>query len=107
VQFQSEKQLNAQVEYYAEWPSRCAAMAIYYAMKAYHANAGEFTTDMGALKKYTKPPFELFEDAHDVAINLTANGYEVSVTIASHTATVNEDRYLVVVTKSGAASQIM
>ena len=107
MQFQSKKQSYAQVGYYAEWPSRCAAMAIYYAMKAYHANAGVFTADIGALKQYSKLPFEMFEEADDVAINLTANGYEASVTIAPHTATVNEERYLVVVTKVGATSQIM
>ena len=82
-------------------------MAIYYAMKAYHANVGVFTTDIGALKQYSKPPFEMFEEADEVAINLTANGYEASVTIAPHTATVNEERYLIVLTKVGATSQIM
>jgi hypothetical protein len=49
----------------------------------------------------------MFEEADDVAINLTGNGYEAIVTIALHTTTVNEERYLVVLTKVGATSQIM
>ncbi len=75
-------------------------------MKAYHSNTAEYTSDVGALKQYSKPPFELFEEAN-IVINLTANGYEASVTIAPHTASVNEERYLVVLTKVGAASQIV
>ena len=105
VQFQSERQLDAKVGYYAEWPSRCAAMAIYYAMKAYYLNEGQYTTDIGALREYSTPPFELCEKVDDGVIHLTANGYDASVTIGMHTATVNEERYLFVPTKTGSTSQ--
>ncbi|KAL3763596.1 hypothetical protein ACHAW5_009597, partial [Stephanodiscus triporus] len=108
LQFQSEQQSDAEVGlYFAEWPSRCAAMAIYYAMKAYHGKTGVYVSDIGALKQYSKPPFTMIEEAHDIAINLTANGYEASVTIASHTATVNEERYLVVVAKEDVTAQVV
>jgi hypothetical protein len=108
LQFQSEKSAPTdEVGYYAEWPSRCAAMAIYYAMKAYHAKTGEYVSDIGVLKPYSKPPFTMIEEAHDIAINLTADGYEASVTIASYTATVNEERYLVVVVKEDVTAQIV
>ena len=106
MQFQSERQSDSKVGYYAEWPSRYAAMAIYYAMKAYFVKEGRYTTDIGALKEYSTPPFEMCEEADDVVIQYTANGYDASVTIGVHTATVNEERYLFVVTKEGSTSRM-
>lgn len=106
MQFQSERQSDAKVGYYAEWPSRCAAMAIYYAMKAYFAKEGRYTTDIGVLEEYSTPPFEIYKEADNIVIQHTANGYDASVTIGAHTATVNEERYLFVVTKLGSTSQM-
>lgn len=101
VQFESKKQSD--VRYYEEWPSRCAAMAIYYAMKDYHEKEGKYTDDIEALKPYSKSPFPMFEE--HTAIKLTADGYEAKVAIASYTASVNEERYLVVSINDRATSQ--
>lgn len=94
------------VEYYTEWPCRCAAMAIYYAMKAYHAKMGAYTSNIDSLRDYSTPPFVLLEGIHfntsldddvGIVIKLTSTGgYEASVTIDSSTATVNNERYLIV-----------
>lgn len=95
-------------EYYTEWPSRCAVMAIYYAMKAYHAKVGFYTTNIDSLRDYSTPPFVLLEGVHyntslddnvGIGIKLTSTGgYEASVTMGSYTATVNDERYLIVTT---------
>eukprot|EP00584_Thalassiosira_punctigera_P022757 CAMPEP_0172575578 /NCGR_PEP_ID=MMETSP1067-20121228/137283_1 /TAXON_ID=265564 ORGANISM="Thalassiosira punctigera, Strain Tpunct2005C2" /NCGR_SAMPLE_ID=MMETSP1067 /ASSEMBLY_ACC=CAM_ASM_000444 /LENGTH=381 /DNA_ID=CAMNT_0013368229 /DNA_START=40 /DNA_END=1185 /DNA_ORIENTATION=+ len=102
VQFESE--LGSARAFYEEWPSRCAAMAIYYAMKGYHEKEGMYTTDIEALKPFSKPPFPISEEAF-MLINLKAEGYEAKATIASFTATVNEERYLVVSTQKCSTSQ--
>lgn len=102
VQFETEKQSD--YKYYEEWPARCTAMALYYALKAYHEEKGEYTDDIDALKPYSKPPFLLCEDA-TMLINLTAKGYEAKAAIAFHTATVNEERYLLVSNQKCSTSQ--
>jgi hypothetical protein len=95
-------------EYYTEWPCRCAAMAIYYAMKAYHTKLGVYTTNIDDLREYSTPPFVLLEGVHyntrlddnvGIVIKLTSTGgYEASVTMGLYTATVNDERYLIVTT---------
>mmetsp|Transcript_1299 Transcript_1299/g.1989 ORF Transcript_1299/g.1989 Transcript_1299/m.1989 type:complete len:224 (+) Transcript_1299:135-806(+) len=90
--------------YYGEWPCRCAAMAIYYAMKGYHEKEGEYTSDIEALTPFSKPPFRISEEA-SMSISLAAGGYEARATIASFTATVNEERYLVIASQKYSTSQ--
>ena len=96
LQFESKPQ--SKLKYYDEWPVRCAAMAIYYAMKGYHEKNGKYTIDIEALKAYSKPPFELCEQA-DVVISVTpsGDGYTAKAAIDdSYTATVNQERYLTI-----------
>lgn len=100
VQFESTPG-DAKV-YYEEWPARCAAMALYYAMKGYHEKEERYTHEIEALKPYSKEPFPICEDA-DMSVRLTSNGYEAEATVGSHTATVNEERYLVVAPKCPSA----
>lgn len=97
-------------EYYIEWSCRCAAMAIYYAMKAYHAKMGAYTSNIDSLREYSTPPFVLLEGVHynsssdddvGIVINLTSKGgYEASVIMDSYTATVTDERYLIVTTST-------
>lgn len=98
VQFESSKappRLGRKERYYEEWPSRCAAMAVYYAMKGFHEKEGRYTDDIKALQPYSKPPFQLSDNAL-MSINLTGGGYEAKAIIGFYTASVNEERYLVV-----------
>lgn len=90
---QFETQADKEVKYYEEWDARCAAMAIYYAQKTYHKEEGKYTTDIEDLKHYSTQPFPIYDNANMV-ISLTEEGYEASATIESHTATVNQERYL-------------
>mmetsp|Transcript_23303 Transcript_23303/g.50476 ORF Transcript_23303/g.50476 Transcript_23303/m.50476 type:complete len:386 (+) Transcript_23303:56-1213(+) len=105
LQFESKDKSDDTARHYEEWPSRCAAMAIYYAMKGYHEKEGKYTTDIEALKPYSKPPFPICEEA-EIAINITTDGYEAKSTLASYTASVNEERYLVVSTQKCLTSQM-
>lgn len=104
MQFELAKQSDGKTKYYEEWPCRCAAMAVYYAQKRYKEKEGSYANDIESLKLYSASPFELCDDA-DVTIKLTANGYEASATLASYTATVNEERYLVVSSDGCATAQ--
>jgi len=52
LQFESKTEPDNERKYYEEWPSRCAAMALYYAMKGYHDKEGKHTTDIEVLKLY-------------------------------------------------------
>mmetsp|Transcript_34419 Transcript_34419/g.60505 ORF Transcript_34419/g.60505 Transcript_34419/m.60505 type:complete len:218 (+) Transcript_34419:187-840(+) len=105
VQFESESIHSGSISLYEEWPSRCAVMAIYYAMKEYHAQEGKYTTDIKALEPFSKQPFPICEEAL-MSVNLTSEGYEAQATIASFTASVNEERYLIVSAEKGSTSQI-
>jgi hypothetical protein len=102
LQFETRKQSD--YKYYEEWPARCAAMSLYYALKGYHEEKGEYTDDIDALKPYSKAPFPLCEDAI-MSVKLTAKGYEANAAIASYTATVNEERYLLVSNEKFPTSQ--
>lgn len=93
VQFESNK--KSQSAYYEEWPARCAAMALYYAMKAFHEKEGKYTNDVEALMPYSNEPFPVCNDAI-LSITLTHDGYEAKATLDSYTASVNQERYLVV-----------
>mmetsp|Transcript_35538 Transcript_35538/g.74923 ORF Transcript_35538/g.74923 Transcript_35538/m.74923 type:complete len:289 (+) Transcript_35538:335-1201(+) len=93
VQFETKNAHDGEANYYKEWPSRCAAMAIYYAMKGYHEKEGGYTTDVEALKPFAKAPFPIFEGG-STSIHLTDAGYEAKATVDSFTAFVNQERYL-------------
>ena len=93
------------MKYYEEWPSRCAAMAIYYAQKDYHAQESTYTDNLQDLMPFSKEPFPISEEAN-VSITLTDNGYEAKATLASYTATVNQERYLVVSTEKCTVSEM-
>lgn len=97
LQFESRRQLGGKMKYYNEWPCRCAAMAIYYAMTNYREKEGSYTTNVEALKSFANSLFPICDEA-EMSINLTANGYEARATISPHSAIVNEERYLVVST---------
>lgn len=96
LQFESSP--SAETKYYDEWTARCSAVAIYYAEKRFKEKEGRYTTDIEALKAYSAEPFPISDEA-DISISLTSNGYEARATIDSYTATVNEERYLVVTTQ--------
>ncbi|KAL7530869.1 hypothetical protein ACHAWF_003542 [Thalassiosira exigua] len=103
VQFKASAETSGQMDYYEEWPSRCAAMAVYYAMKGFHEKEGQYTIDVEALKPHSNPTFPLFEDA-TTSIKLTAKGWEAQATVGSHTASVNDERYLIVSTDNYSTS---
>uniref|UniRef100_A0A7S1A251 Carbohydrate-binding domain-containing protein n=1 Tax=Noctiluca scintillans TaxID=2966 RepID=A0A7S1A251_NOCSC len=50
-------------EAYAEWPSRSAAMALYYAQKAYKMEHGHFATDLADLLPFSASPYEVCASA--------------------------------------------
>ena len=103
VQFESNK--TSQSTYYEEWPARCAAMALYYAMKTFHEKEGKYTNDVEALMPYSKEPFPICNDAI-MTITLTDDGYEARATLDSHTASVNQERYLVVSAEKSSMSKV-
>lgn len=72
----------------------------YYALKAYHEKEGKYTTDIEELKRYSKDPFQMSDDA-DMVVVLKDNGFEASAILLSFMATVNQERYLVVSNQEG------
>jgi len=81
---------------YKEWDVRCCVMALYYAQKGYYNKEGKYTELMERLKPFFKQPF-LLHSAADVRITITEEeGFTATVTIGSLTATINQERYLVV-----------
>ena len=71
-------------------------MALYYAQKGYYNKEGKYTERMERLKPFFKQPFLLHSSA-DVRITITEEtGFTAAVTIGSLTATINQERYLVV-----------
>lgn len=101
---QFAENVGSKTQVYEEWPARCAAMAIYYAMKRYHAEKGSFTTNIEELKPFAKSLFPICEGAA-MSIQLTEEGYEATAGIGSFTALVNEERYLTVSTQKWATSE--
>ncbi len=95
LQFESIVQSDGKIGYYAEWPCRCAAMAMYYAMKLYHESVGSYTTIVEDLKPYAHSLFPICDEA-EMSIKLTSSGYVACASIESYSASVNEERYLVV-----------
>ena len=67
----------------------------YYALKAYHEKEGKHTTDIEELKRYSKDPFQMSDNA-DMLVVLKDNGFEANAILNSLMATVNQERYLVV-----------
>ena len=95
LQFEANRQSDGKMRYYDEWPCRCAAMAMYYAMKKYHETEGKYTTNVEDLKPHANSHFPICDEA-EMSISLTNSGYEARASIASYSASVNEERYLVV-----------
>ena len=95
VQFQTTAERDGPSRRYEEWPVRCAAMAVYYALVGYREARGSYTTDIAALTSFATPSLPICEGAK-MSVALTTNGYEATVTIGAFTAHVNEERYLVV-----------
>ncbi len=93
----SPRNNEAEKVYYKEWNVRCCAMALYYAEKEYYNKEGKYTDQIEKLKPFFKQPF-LLHSAADVRIVLTEEegGFIATTTIDSLTATINQERYLVV-----------
>ncbi|KAL7516613.1 hypothetical protein ACHAWX_001611, partial [Stephanocyclus meneghinianus] len=105
VQFSSKDPLQAEMKYYEEWPARCAAMSLYYALKEYYKCEGKYTDDIEALKDYSRDPFLITDDA-DMEIVLIGNGFDACASHSSYRATVNQDRYLIVSMQGGLSDTI-
>ena len=98
LQFSSEASPNKDevvIREYKEWDVRCCAMAVYYAQRACCEKEGRYTDSIEQLKPFFKDPFPL-HSAADVNVTPTEGGYVAAVTIGSLTATINQERYLVV-----------
>mmetsp|Transcript_37605 Transcript_37605/g.106224 ORF Transcript_37605/g.106224 Transcript_37605/m.106224 type:complete len:144 (-) Transcript_37605:62-493(-) len=84
---------------YDRWPSGSAAMAVYYAQKAYAAaNGGKFTGEPKDLLPHSASPFELCQSA-DVAIELHESGTSYLATVSlpqpsPWSATISHERLL-------------
>lgn len=99
---QFEDSMETGASYYQEWPSRSAAMAIYYAQHAYASDhGGNYTAVLAELLPYSSDPFPICSEAETF---ITASGgehsfFEARVTSPAapqYTATVRNDRFLVV-----------
>ena len=96
LQFSNEMpSTEVKLKYYEEWPVRCAAMGLFYALKGYHSNESTYTDDLKAVAAHSAKPFAICNEAA-TAIKLTDDGYEAKVTLGQFTATINHERYLVV-----------
>ena len=80
---------------YKEWDVRCCAMALYYAQKRCHEKEGKYTDVMECLKPFFKQPFPL-HSAADVSVTLQEDGFIATAKIGELTATIDQDRYLIV-----------
>lgn len=101
LQFADSVVGSTKTKYYSEWPSRSAAMAIYYAQHAYAKNnTGRFTKKLKKLIPFSSQPFPLCQEAAlQTSIKLVGTGFEASVISPSGAgikATVRDDRYLTV-----------
>ncbi|OLQ07034.1 Peptidyl-prolyl cis-trans isomerase A [Symbiodinium microadriaticum] len=100
---QFEDSLKVSATYYQEWPSRGAAMAVYYAQHAYaEKHGGAFTTQLPDLMQFSSDPFPVCGDA-DTIISIAGEGksavFEATVRSPSTpeiAATVRSDRHLTV-----------
>jgi hypothetical protein len=81
--------------HYEEWDCRCCAMALYYAEKEYFEKEKHYTDTVERLKTFFNPPFPLHNDA-SIRIELTEKGYTAKASLGLLTATINQERYLVV-----------
>jgi len=92
--------------FYAQWPSRSAAMAIYYAEHAYKKEHGSFTSDLSELLPYSAAPFEICDCAEtkiEIGKEDGKAGASFLATVvppagagAAYAATVGNDRFLTV-----------
>jgi hypothetical protein len=76
-----------------DWILHCFVR--YYALKAHYEKEGMYTNDTEALKQYSNDKYSISDEA-DISIILTDAGYDARVTLSLHTATINQERYLVV-----------
>lgn len=73
---QFEDSMETGASYYQEWPSRSAAMAIYYAQHAYASkHGGNYTAVLAELLPYSSDPFPICSEAETF---ITASGGEHS-----------------------------
>jgi len=99
LQFEDSKVNETGASYYQEWPSRSAAMAIYYAQHAYASkHGGNYSSKLSDLLPFSSDPFPICSEAETF---ITASGafFEAQVTSPAapqFTATVRNDRFLVV-----------
>eukprot|EP01082_Thalassiosira_pseudonana_P005406 g4995.t1 g4995 contig18:407936-409314(-) len=105
VQFSSKSPTQVEMARYDEWSSRCAAMALYYSLKGYHEKEGRYTDNIDALRSFSKPPFLICDDSK-MTIVITDDGFEATAAIDSHTAIVNQERYLVVSSDNSFISEV-
>lgn len=106
VQFSEGAPGTTPLASYNRWPSQAAAMAVYYAQKAYaQAHNGSFASNPQDLLPFTQRPFQLCNTAN-VSIEVKppkSSGAHPTYTAAVQTpeggpwiATVTDDRYLTV-----------
>jgi len=81
---------------YKEWDVRCCAMALYYAQKGYSDKEGKYTDLIERLEPFFNEPF-LLHSAAEVHVTLIGEeGFSATAKIGAFTATINQERYLVV-----------
>jgi len=96
LQFSSEAVGSTTPAEYAEWRSRSAAMAVYYAQKNYKAHSNKYADSLEALLPYSTPPFELCQSA-ETDIKLEGSDFVASVNAGGgYAATVRGNRFLTV-----------
>lgn len=104
LQFSSEAVNSTFPSAYAEWASRSAAMAVYYAQKRYaQDHSGRYTDNFEALLPYSSPPFEICRAAgaqielHSVGPDGSKQDFTATVSAGGgFSATVRGDRFLTV-----------
>eukprot|EP00434_Breviolum_minutum_P026935 symbB.v1.2.023811.t1/scaffold2161.1/size87477/9 len=80
LQFEDSKVNETGASYYQEWPSRSAAMAIYYAQHAYASkHGGNYSSKLSDLLPFSSDPFPICSEAETF---ITASGafFEAQVT---------------------------
>lgn len=111
LQFSEEPPGKATLKDYAQWPSRAAAMALYYAEHRYFAARGAFTESVEELKAFEDPDFPVCAAAQtDVTLSVRGEEPWFTATVQSpdgapFAATVEKDRYLTVAGGAGGAAE--
>lgn len=109
VQFSTQEPGQTQMVKDPRWPSQAAAMAVYYAQKAYaDVNNGVYTDNFKLLLDFSKPPFVLCQEVPPSSIVVTRfpdGTYKFKATLHSPdgspwVATIDDQRYLDVAMRS-------